>query len=437
MAKRILVAAALILATALPSRALPGAPVVTRMGNGLTVIVQEDHTVDLVGVNIWVKAGSSNETPNNNGVSHLIEHMVFGATTKRKSGDMDREMESIGATLDARTSRDWAHFGTTVSSRYLSQALDVLADAVARAQFLESDLRRERAVILDELAKKHDNPAKVLKDYLAAELYGLHPYALPIEGTRETIGKITRDDILNYYHKYYVPGNMAIVLVGDLNMQRAVNEVGKAFQSLSTSQTPEPPPQVTPLAKQINKAFHEQYKLTFIGIGFLGPPASETADVCATDVMLTYLGLGYHSWMADELKTKLGLADVVTADFLTQRYPGMIAMVAGCAEGNVQKVKGAMFAKIASLGKEGVTPDELAAAKRSLLSGNAFDSETFGGTANSYGFYYAISNIDLSTKYTERVQAVTHEDIMRVARTYLDPARAAVVVVSPSAGGSE
>ena len=101
----------------------------TTLPNGLTVLTQEDHSAELVGVDIWVKAGSAFETPKNNGVSHFLEHLLFGVTEKRKAGDMDREMESVGATLDAHTSRDYTHFGTTVSSRYLSCSIERLAFA--------------------------------------------------------------------------------------------------------------------------------------------------------------------------------------------------------------------------------------------------------------------------------------------------------------------
>src|SRR5450759_935401 len=167
------------------------------MGNGLTVILQEDHAAELVGIDVWVKAGSRFETTKNNGVSHLIEHLLFGATQKRQAGDMDREMESLGATLDAHTSFDFAHFSTTVSSRYLLKALDVFSDAVNDSQFRQADIDRERMVILDEITRKTANPTSVCHDLLAKQLYGDHPYSLPIEGTWNSVRQITRDEVLD------------------------------------------------------------------------------------------------------------------------------------------------------------------------------------------------------------------------------------------------
>lgn len=413
-----------------------GAPSVTKMGNGLTLILREDHTTELVGVDVWVKAGSANETAEINGVSHFIEHMVFGPTAKRQAGDADLEMESVGATLDAHTSDDWAHFSTTVSSRYLPQALDVLADSLTAAQFPEADVQRERLVILDEIAKKQADQVRVCRDCLAAELYGSHLYGLPVEGSAGSVRKLKRQDIVDYYHKYYVPRNMAIVLVGDVDMQRATAEVGRAFQGLASAPNPPPPAeQVVPIAKQINKSIRAAFKSTYVAVGFQGPPGTEYQDVCATDAMLSYLGNGYRSWMAEELKDKMSLATRVSSHFLTQKQPGMIGLIVETEEANIAKVKGALFAKIGAMRNEGIPSGSLELAKRSELGEFAFQSETCGGRANCLGFYYAVSEPEFAAKYTACLQSVTNDDIIKAAQKYLDPDKAVVLVIGPNQGG--
>ncbi len=437
MTRTLLFAAGLVVvASALCAQ--PESPSIIKMGNGLTLILREDHTTELIGVDVWVRAGSANETAKNNGVSHFIEHLVFGATATRAPGDMDLEMESIGATLDARTSKDWAHFSTTVSSRYLPKALDVLADALTGAQFRQQDVERERLIILDEISKKRTDPMRVCKDYVASELYGSHPYGLPVEGTPESVKAITRQMILDYYHKYYVPKNVAVVLVGDIDAQKATAEVGKAFQGLSNA--PEPAfgaGEVTAVAQATNKTIKAPVTKTYLAIGFHGPPGDEYQDVCATDALLSYLGFGYRSWMEEELKGKMGLATAVSADFLTQKRPGAISLIAETSNANVDKVKGALFAKIAAVGQAGIDDVSLAGAKRSLLGQYAFENETFGGMANSYGFYFAVSDPAFAAKYVSCVQSITNQDIIRVAQKYLDPAKAVVLVITPEQGESQ
>lgn len=411
----------------------PATVSITKMGNGLTVILQEDHAAELIGVDVWVKAGSGNETDKGNGISHFIEHMVFGATLKRNAGDIDLEMESLGATLDAHTSRDWAHFNTTVSSRYLPKTLDVLADAITHAQFREIDMEYERLVLLEEIANKQANPVKVCQDYLAQELYGSHAYALPIEGTPDSIKKITRQDILDYYHKYYVAGNIAVILVGDFNPQAAIDEVGRAFNALPTTPiTKSEQKEIPQILKQSSRTIKSPFVLNYVALGFLGPPAADTRDVCTMDVLLTYLGFGYRSWMSEELKGKTGLAAEVSADFLTQREPGMVSLIAATTDANAPKARDAILAKLASIRKEGIPEGNLALAKRFLLGQFAFQNETYSGRANSYGFYYAISEPEFANKYIDCVQAVTNEDVIKAAQKYLDPDHAAILTLVPS-----
>ena len=438
MARQFLVAATLLCLCVSACHSQPASPTITRMGNGLTVILLEDHATELVGVDVWVKAGSGNENASSNGVSHFIEHMVFGATQKRQPGDMDLEMESVGAVLNAHTSRDWAHFDTTVSSRYMSKALDVLADALSNAQFRENDLQRERMVLLEEVRKQQIDPIEVCKAAIAARVFGSHPYGLPVQGTPDTIRAITRQQVLDYYHTYYVPRNTAVVLVGDIEPQRALTEIGRAFQGYSNVPAPEPvPSEIKPIAAQVNERIESQFKQTYTTVGFLGPPGSDAADVCATDVLLAYMGFGYRSWMDDQLGGKMRIADATSADFLTQKQRGMITMFAATTDANLDKVKGAIFAKIAAIRTEGIPEGGLAVAKRSLLGQYAFQNETVGGVANSLGFYFAVSEPGFAVKYVSCVQAVTNQDIVRVAHKYLDPGQAVVLVFAPKQGGAQ
>ena len=416
----------------------PLAPSITKMGNGLTVILQEDHSSELVGIDVYIKAGSARETAKNNGVCHFIEHLLFSTTRKRKAGDMDREMESLGATLDAHTNYDYAHFSTTVSSRYLPKALDVFADAVNNSEFREQDVERERAVILDEVARRQSEPEVVCHQLLAKLVYGAHPYSLPIEGTRESVKSITRDDILQFYHRYYVPSNMAIVLVGDFDKQSALSQIGQLFQGkFGAATAPSDKPAIPKLTKQLTFSSKRAFDTNYLAIGYLGPSGADYDDVCATDVLLTYLGLGYRSWLSDVLKARKGLISHGSADFLTQPDPALISIVVAATGTNISTARDAVLARIEDIKKSGLTDGDIDRAKRSLLGDFAFQVETVSGRANNYGFYFAVSDPAFSAKYVDCVQSVTGDDVKRVARKYLDPDAAAVVTIGPDVEDSK
>lgn len=418
--------------------AQPQPPQVVKMGNGITVILVEDHATPLTAVDVWVKTGAFYETAENNGVSHFIEHMAFGSTAKYGPGEMDTEMESLGATLDARTSKDWSRYGVTVMSRYLPQALNALAEAVARPRFAQAEVEKERLIILDEIAKKETQPFKVCKDYLAQALYGDHPYARPIEGTREVVARLTRDAIVEFHRRRCAPDQIAVVIVGDVDSQRAVSEIGKAFQGIAGKAQPGPQlPAPSPPAARITKSYYGPYKLGYVAIGFLGPAGVDYKDVCAIDVLLTSLGSGYRSWMSADLRERQKLIEEGFADFLTERCAGLISIVASTPEENCDRTRDAILAKIASVRKDGISPDSLALAQRSLLGQYAFQNETLSGRAQSYGFYYTVSDPQFASSYVECIRSVTNEEIVRVAQKYLDPARAAVVTVGPSRRDAE
>ena len=428
---KIAIASVIFLLTVSAALCQPVNPSITQMGNGLTVILQEDHSAELVGIDVWVKAGSRFETAKNNGVAHFIEHLLFSSTQKRKPGDMDREMESLGATLDAHTTSDYAHFSTTVSSRYLNKALDVFADAVNNSLFRNEDIALERPVILDEIARKENDPASVCRDMLAKKIYGDNSYSMPFEGTRDSVAAITRDMILDFYHKYYVPSNMAIVLVGDFDKQAAVSEIGRLFQGASRPAPEDKPVDIPKRTKQLDLSFKASCENNYLGIGFTGPSGTDYAAVCATDVLFTYLGIGYHSWLTDELKSKLPLAGDGAADFITQHGPGLVSIIVPASDVNLPKAKDAIFAKLQEIKTHGLAQGDIDRAKRSLLGQDAFQNETVGGLASTIGFYFAVSDPAFAAKYAPAIQAVTNDDIQRVAGKYFDTDAAVVVMLGP------
>jgi len=401
-----------------------------KLGNGLTVIVIEDHSTDLVGIDVWVNAGSVNETQANNGVSHIIEHLLFAGSTKYQPGAIDIEAESLGAILDAHTTRDWARFSTSVATRFFPQALALLAETVLHPTFPDTTLQREKLVILDEIARNQSMPKKVCDDALWSVAAKSHPYSMPVVGTPDTVRTMTRQQILDYYQALYTADNTVVVVVGDINGQSTVQAIGKLFQDMpKVSHPPVIPPFVyseTGTERTISMVGNQGC----IGLGFAGPPASEYADVCAVDVLLAYMGYGYMSWMEENLVNKSKLATDAFSDFLTHRYPGLLSLSATGKNSDLIDIKDKIIARISEITKDGISESELVRSKRSLLGQFAFQNETFSGRANTYGFYDRISSADFGDTYIEKIQAITNEDIKRVATKYMAPTKANVIIIN-------
>ena len=416
---------------AICSVSLGAAPaVLTTLDNGVRVIVQEDHSTNLVAADVWVKAGSVNETSADNGVSHFIEHLAFKCTGKRGAGQIDMEIESLGAGIEARTSRDWTHFYTTVASRYLDKALDILADVVTNPKFREEDIEKERGIILEEISRDKSDPWRLLRDSLFATAFTSHPYKYPVAGSAESVSKISQDTILAFYNAYYVPSNITVVLVGDITKADGVAAARKAFGGFKKSSTRRADVPVEPAREQqVRKNITMPTNLAYLAIGFPAPAITEKPDVYAMDVLISYLGVGYRSWIMSELKTKRGLISSGESSFLTQKYPGIASINVSCEPGKLKEVEDAIFAHIAEIRTKPISDIELTAAKRSLEAEFAFNNETFEGRANSLGFYDSIDSYEIALNYVQNIRKVTAEDVLAVAKKYMDSNKSVVVTI--------
>lgn len=399
--------------------------------NGLRVLVREAHEAPLVTVDLWVRAGSARETSETNGVAHFMEHLLFRGTAKRGRGEVDRAIEELGATLNATTSRDWMHLYTTVASRYWQNALEVIADAVKNSALRPEDVEREQMIILDELARAADDPIRDANQRLAELLFRNHPYRLPVAATRDSIIRIQREQIVQFYRKYYVPNNASLVIVGDVTEAEAFAAAQKFFGDWQKREVTDPEPAAEPPPDAPRRAeFRVRRGLPTVGVAFLAPSVKEVADVCACDLLLALLG------QRDGLLTRLlvgqGVATRVTTEFLTQRYPGIFSIVVELPQkGDPAQVEAMVVGALQQLAKTPVSEAELSRAKREILGNYLFSMETTEGQASTLGFYEMIDTYLFATEYEKNVQAVSAEDIRRVVEKYLNPELRVVVYLLP------
>lgn len=421
---------------ALAVQTATGAPQSTRcyqkkLSNGVTLAVCPDKGLRLAALDVWVRAGSAFETADELGAAHFVEHVIFKGTTARPRGEMDLEIESVGASLNASTSRDWAHFHTTVALEHLGKAADLLADALTDPLFDPGEVALERRVILSEMASRQNQPEQVLADEVARRLYGDHPYGQTIYGTTQSVQNMISETIHGFFNRNYLGSAMTVIVVGPVEPQATIALLEQRFTAIPAGAAPSWP---EPVAEVQSTG---EYKLEPISegpvwftLGFVGPGMDRAADVWATDVVSAALvrlaGGALHERVVTTDKTALAL-DV---GFLTQRLPAKITISGAAPAETADAAIDGIRQEIARLRREGLTSQELAEAKRFILGNYAFEIETAGGMAGSIGFYSVISSIQDSLDYAGNINKVTQQDALRVLRTYLDPDKAVVVRLS-------
>ncbi|HSD28812.1 MAG TPA: pitrilysin family protein, partial [Vicinamibacteria bacterium] len=200
-----------------------------QLANGLTVVLQPHDAADVAAVQLWVRAGARDEGPHEAGLSHVIEHLLFKGTPARGPGVIDQTISGLGGEMNAATSQDWTYFHVVLPAGRLETAVDVLADAAQHAAFDPVEVQRERHVVLEEIRRAEDTPSAALWRVLARGHFGEHAYGRPVLGSAGSIAAVSRDTIVGYYRRSYVPNNATVVVAGSMPATRSLDAVRATF----------------------------------------------------------------------------------------------------------------------------------------------------------------------------------------------------------------
>lgn len=402
------------------------------LANGLTVVIRENHSSPVVAVQVWVKAGSTTEPEDRAGMSHILEHMAFKGTRRRGPGQIAREVESLGGEINAYTSFDQTVYHITISNRYLAEALDILADTLGESVFDAAELAREKEVILEELRMNEDDPDRVASKALFREAFRVHPYGRPVIGYADTIRKTGREDLFAYFENYYQPGNMVLVIAGDVDPAAVRPLVEKTFLPLRARGVPRAAPPAEPPQEGTRARIEERdAKRAYLDIGFPGPSMRDK-DVFAWDLLSTILGGGQTSRLFREVKDRLGLVDSISAYSYTPKDPGLLLIGATCSPKKAPEALREILDQVFLLAARPPEGKELARAKTQAESDFVYSLESQGSLARHVGFFEtALGDAAFEREYVQRIRAVTADDVLSVARKYLRPEAVNVAAVVP------
>lgn len=389
------------------------------LDNGLTVIVKEFHPSSVVNLAVWVKVGSVNEGEKEAGVSHFIEHMLFKGTKKRKVGEIAKEIHAVGGYLNAFTHFECTCYWIVLPSKFLDTAIDVQKDAIMNSLFDKTELAKERKVILEELKMYEDRPESYCFEKLMKLAYTSHNYRRPIIGYEQTLNKMGKDDLVDYCHRYYQPGNMVVTLVGDIKSGQAIAKIADAFKDLKHDHL------------QIHASIPEPTQRTFrkfdcqgeierahVQLGFHVPNAIHN-DIHACRVLAAVLGEGRSSRLFRSLKEKHRIVDSVESGVFSEKSPGLLYIGGALDSSNISKMESILWEEISFLKSKLISKEELQKVQHMLESYYVFSQETVEGQGRIVGFYELLGDFSMAEKYLERIYSVTSLDLLRCANKYL------------------
>ncbi len=385
--------------------------------NGLRLVVCEEVDASVVSVEVIVRAGAAHEPPGQEGIAHLLEHVLWASGG---TDDPRRRIEAIGGVVNGGTLRDYTRFYATVPAGHLHLAVGALADLVLGDSSDGAAILRESAVIQQESLGRRDQLRAILNQLAFEEVYGSdHPYRHSIDGSAQALATVGPTKLSLFQQTWYVPNNTAVVVVGDVDFDEVHAAVEGEFGHLVPSPLPTPFHQPLPRpATGRECVVTTKARDAYVMAAFVGPAAFERREVCASDLLATLLAHGPTGSLVEELVGNRGIATSAGIDFLTQRHRSLFGVWAVCDADDISAVKEGIRNELRRLAEDAIPPARFAAAKRLLSSGYAFANETPADRAATLAFYEAVDIYRSAGQYLPRVSLLGPSDVQEAASWY-------------------
>ena len=402
----------------------------TTLANGLQIVTESMAAVRSVSMGIWLRTGSRHERESQNGIVHFLEHMVFKGTRNRTGEEIARSADAIGGHLDAFTSKEFTCFSIKVVDEHLPRAFDIVADLVKNPLLRSSDIAKESRVIQEEIRMVEDTPDDLVHEIFSKTYWPHHSLGRPILGTIATVGGLNQRRLRDFFRRHYVPGNMLFSAAGNLTHNKVLNLIEEQFGRLAAGpvMAKGPVPVANPHALYRRKKELEQTHIC------MGTPAYPYAHPkrFASYVLNTILGGGMSSRLFQNIREKYGLVYAVFSGLSAYKDTGVLSVYAGTAPENARKVVNLIIREFQTLKRDPIPREELRRAKDylkgNLLLGLESTTSRMANIARQELYYGRRITLD---EIAASIDAVTHEDVVEVARELFQSDRIAVTVLGP------
>ena len=358
--------------------------------NGLTIIGEEIPYVKSISLGVWINAGSRIEDEEISGVSHFIEHMLFKGTRNRTSKQIASEIDNLGGQINAFTSKECTCYYVKLLDSHIDIGIDVLSDMILNSKFNEDDLDKERSVIIEELKMYEDSPEDLAYDLLTENIYKNDPLGMNIIGTEESLNRLNREKLLDYFNKYYVPNNSVIAISGNFNFDEIINKIEEKFKVWKKRDV-----NVDIKKAEFKSCFltkNKDIEQVNLAMSLEAVPIESDKEVYALAVINTVFGGSISSRLFQKIREEKGLVYSIYSSQTLYRKCGELGIFASMSNEHLKEVYESIIEEIKIIKKYYLTDQEIKESKEQLKGSYILGLESTSSRMMSIGRALLLNN---------------------------------------------
>lgn len=405
----------------------------TVLENGIRVVTESHRYANAVSTGVFVETGTRDEKPEEAGLTHFLEHMVFKGTRRRSAFGIAKELEAVGGDLNAYTTQEYTCFHATTLREHLDLQLDVLCDLMLNATFDRKELEREKQVVLQEISMTADNPEEYVFDLFYDEIFGSHQLGRPILGTEKSVSSFQRSLLKRFYETRYTNKNIVVSCAGNVDHEEVVKKVEKLLGGMKRrmSDRKRRKPRMTPLRRVVTKE-SEQVQIV------VGLPAASFRDQQRFEAFIVngLLGGGMTSRLYQSVRERRGLAYTIYSQLVTFTDVGTIAIYAGTDAKHVGTVLGVIEKVLMDLTRKKISESDLKLFKTQVRGGILLGADDVENRMSSLGINEMIfGEYRPVDRVVEEIDSVTTKSVRDYVQRTIDLDSAAVMIMGPVGPG--
>lgn len=400
-----------------------------RLSNGITLVMEEMPYLKSAAFGVWVRVGSANEDETNNGIAHMIEHMMFKGTKNRTGKQIADEMARIGGNINAFTSKECTSYYATTLSQHLPIAIRIIGDMLNNSLFDEKALRKEKSVIIEEIDMYEDSPEDLAHELLQQRIWKGHPLGYMISGKKTIVRKIIKDQILDFMDSYYTGENIVISIAGSFNQREILSLVEEEFGKIKAKSTkliksPDKPRYHKVVCKRNKDIEQLHINIAFDGISYLSD------ERFTLSVLNCIFGGSVNSRLFQKIREDEGLTYSIYSYGSSYKDTGLLHIYAAMNPNQKDMVIDMIYNEIYQLKSKGITKDELIMTKEQIKTELILGSEGARNRMNSNGKSMLNRGRIVSiNELIDNIEKVSLDDVKSFANRYLDLSNSSISLV--------